>query len=135
MTKVSRDRIIQEIDIDDAKIRRLTGEGTKLFRFPEGAYNDMSVQVASQTGHYLVQWDVDSIDWREEGAEIEYSRVIKNTKPGSILLFHNNAKYTPENLPKIIEKLQREGYQFIKTGDLIYKDNYKIDYSGKQISN
>ncbi len=135
MTKISRERIIQEIDISDAKIRQLTGEGTKLFRFPEGSYNDMSVQTASETGHYCIQWDVDSIDWREEGADIEYSRIIKNTKPGSILLFHNNAKYTPGNLPRIIQKLQGEGYKFEKIGDLIYKDNYKIDYSGKQVSN
>lgn len=135
MTKVSKERIIQEIDINDAKIRQLTGEGTKLFRFPEGSFNDTSVQIASGTGHYCIQWDVDSIDWREEGEDLEYNRVIKKTKPGSILLFHNNAKYTPNNLPKIIEKFQKEGYKFVKVGDLIYKDNYKIDYSGKQVSN
>lgn len=135
MTKVSRDRIIQEIDINDAKIRKLTGEGTKLFRFPEGSYNDISVRSAKETGHYCVQWNVDSIDWKEEGAEIEYNRIVKNTKPGSILLFHNNARYTPENLPKVIEKFQREGYQFVKVGDLIYKDNYRLDYSGKQFPN
>ncbi len=135
MTKISKERIIQEIDINDAKIRQLTGEGTKLFRFPEGAYNDSAVQIASGTGHYCIQWDVDSIDWKEEGADIEYNRIIKNTKPGSILLFHNTAKYTPGNLPKIIENLQRNGYKFMKIGDLIYKTDYKIDYSGKQISN
>lgn len=135
MTKVSKERIIQEIDINDAKIRQLTGEGTKLFRFPEGSYNDAAVKVASETGHYCIQWDVDSIDWKEEGADIEYNRIIKNTKPGSILLFHNNAKYTPENLPKIIENLQRNEYKFVKIGDLIYRNDYKIDYSGKQIPN
>lgn len=135
MTKLTREKIIQDIDINDAKIRQITGEGTKLFRCPEGSYNDLVVQTVKETGHYCIQWDVDSIDWKEQGADLEYNRVIKNTKPGSILLFHNNAKYTPENLPRIIEKLQSEGYQFVKTGDLIYKDNYRIDHSGKQISN
>ena len=76
---------------------------------------------------------MDSIDWKEEGAEIEYSRIIKNTKPGSILLFHNNAKYTPENLPRIIENLKAQGYEFVKTSELIYKDNYYINHLGKQI--
>ncbi|MCT8977315.1 polysaccharide deacetylase family sporulation protein PdaB [Clostridium sp. CX1] len=135
MTKLSRENIIKDMHINDAKIRNLTGEGTKLFRCPEGAYNDLVVKTVEEAGYYCIQWDVDSIDWKEQGADIEYNRVIKNTKPGSILLFHNNAKYTPENLPRIIEKFQSEGYQFVKTGDLIYKDNYKVDYAGKQISN
>lgn len=135
MTKISREKIIQDIDIADAKIRQVTGEGTKLFRCPEGSYNDTVVETVKQTGHYCVQWDVDSIDWKEQGADLEYNRVIKNTKPGSILLFHNNAKYTPDNLPRIIEKLQSDGYKFVKVGELIYKDNYHIDHSGKQMPN
>lgn len=135
MTKLSREKIIQDIDIADAKIRKVTGEGTKLFRCPEGSYNDNVIKTVKETGYYCVQWDVDSIDWREQGADLEYNRIMKNTKPGSILLFHNNAKYTPDNLPKIIEKLQSQGYKFVKVGDLIYKDSYHIDYSGKQILN
>jgi polysaccharide deacetylase family sporulation protein PdaB len=135
MTKLSKEKIIQDIDIDDAKIRKITGEGTKLFRCPEGSYNDNVIQTVKEMGYYCIQWDVDSIDWREEGAALEYNRVIKNAKPGSILLFHNNAKYTPDNLSGIIEMLQGKGYKFVKIGDLIYKDNYHIDYSGKQILN
>lgn len=135
MTKLSKEKIIEDIDICDAKVRNLTGEGTKLFRVPEGSYNDLVVKTVEETGHYCIQWDVDSIDWKEQGAAIEYNRVISKTKPGSIILFHNNAKYTPKNLPKIIEKLQSEGYKFVKVGDLIYKNNYHIDYNGKQILN
>ncbi|MGK0467928.1 MAG: peptidoglycan/xylan/chitin deacetylase (PgdA/CDA1 family), partial [Clostridium sp.] len=80
-----------------------------------------------------IQWDVDSIDWKEQGAEIEYKRIVEKTKPGSILLFHNNAKYTPENLPKILDYLKAEGFEFVRISDLIYKDNYYIDVAGKQI--
>ena len=69
----------------------------------------------------------------EKGSDIEYKKVIENTEPGSILLFHSSAKYTPENLPKIIETLENKGYKFVTVGDLIYKDNYKIDQSGKQV--
>ncbi|NMM63177.1 polysaccharide deacetylase family sporulation protein PdaB [Clostridium sp. P21] len=135
MTKISRDKIIQDIDINDSKIRSLTGEGTKLFRCPEGSYNNLVIQTVKDTNHYCIQWDVDSIDWREEGANLEYDRVVKKVKNGSIILFHNNAKYTPDNLPRVIEKLKKDGYEFVKVGDLIYKENYHIDYDGKQISN
>lgn len=135
MTRISRDKIIEDIDINDSKIRKLTGEGTKLFRCPEGSYNNLVIQTVKATNHYCIQWDVDSIDWKEEGANLEYERVVKKVKNGSIILFHNNAKYTPDNLPRVIEKLQKEGYEFVKVGDLIYKDNYHIDYDGKQMVN
>lgn len=133
MNKISKEKLIEEIMTCDSKILSITGTSTKLFRCPEGTYNDLVINTVEATGHYAVQWDVDSIDWKENGANIEYNRVINKTKPGSILLFHNNAKYTTKTLPQIIEKLQNEGYSFVKVSDLIYKENYYLDASGKQI--
>lgn len=134
MTKISEEKIVEDININEAKIRNITTSGTKLFRCPEGAYNDKVINTVEKSGYYCIQWDVDSIDWKEQGADIEYNRVIKNIKPGSIMLFHNTAKYTPENLPKIIKKLREEGYKFVKVGELIYKENYRLDNEGRQIS-
>jgi peptidoglycan-N-acetylglucosamine deacetylase len=133
MTKITRDRIIKEVEITDAKIRELTGESSNIFRCPSGTYNDNVIETLKDINHYCIQWDVDSIDWKEEGADLEYNRVINKTKPGSIILFHNNAKYTPENLPKIIEKLKSQGYSFLKISELIYTKDYYIDHTGKQI--
>lgn len=133
MTKSSKEKIINDICIADAKIMKITGEKPKLFRFPDGAYNDASITAVESTNHTCVQWDVDSIDWKAEGADIEYRRIVDKTKPGSILLFHNDGKYTPENLPKIIEKLEADGYKFVKISELIYKENYYLDHEGKQI--
>ena len=133
MTKISKEQIIKDITIVDAKIMAITGQGTTLFRCPSGEYNDLVVETVEATNHYCVQWNVDSIDWKEQGAEIEYNRIVKNTKPGSILLFHNNAKYTPENLPKILDFLRAQDYKIVKVSDLIYKKNYYVDYTGRQI--
>ena len=69
-----------------------------------------------------------------EGEEI-YNRVVQKTTNGSIILFHNAAKHTPEALPMIIEKLQKDGFEFKKISDVIYKKNYYIDNTGKQIKN
>jgi len=135
MTQISKSKIIEEIAMTDAKIRGITGVGTNLFRCPSGTYNNLVVETVEATKHYCIQWDVDSIDWKANGAAIEYNRVIKNVKPGSIILFHNDGKYTPENLPKIIEKLKNEGYTIVKVSELIYKENYHIDPAGKQIPN
>ncbi len=135
MTTISKEAMISEIAITEAKIMSITGQGTTLFRCPSGEYNNLVIEAVKATNHYCIQWDVDSIDWKEQGAELEYNRIIKNTKPGSILLFHNEAKYTPQNLPKILEYLKSEGYEFVKVSELIYKNNYYIDGFGKQFKN
>lgn len=132
MLHISSEKIVQEIAIVDAKLIKLIETDTKLFRFPSGAYNSNSVAAAEKTNHYCIQWDVDSIDWKEQGADIEYNRVIKKVNPGSIILFHNGAKYTPETLERVIKELKSKGYEFVKVSDLIYKDNYYIDNTGKQ---
>ena len=133
MTKISKEKMIKEIAITDAKIMAITGQATTLFRCPSGEYNNAVIETVEATNHYCIQWDADSIDWKEQGAEIEYNRIIKKTKPGSILLFHNDAKYTPENLDKIIKKFKDQGYEFVKVSDLIYKNNYYINEAGKQM--
>ncbi|WP_426349508.1 polysaccharide deacetylase family protein [Alloiococcus sp. CFN-8] len=132
MTKVSRDKIIKEIEMTDAVIRKYLGIETNLFRFPSGAYNDLSMKVIEEVGKYSIQWDSDSVDWKEQGAEIEYLRIMNKVKPGSIMLFHNDARYTPGNLIRIIDDLNNKGYQFVIISQLIYKENYYIDNDGRQ---
>ncbi len=130
---ISSEQIVKEINETDDKLMEVVGEKTKLFRFPSGSYNNRTVEAVENTGHKCIQWDVDSIDWMEKGAGVEYDRVMKKVKPGSIVLFHNAAKYTPENLPKILSELKKQGYEFVTLSELIYENDYYIDYSGKQI--
>jgi polysaccharide deacetylase family sporulation protein PdaB len=132
-TKLTKEEIIKDVESADAKIMGVTGIKTTLFRFPEGTYDDRTVKIVESTNHTCIQWDVDSIDWRNDGQDVEYNRVMKKARNGSIILFHNSGKYTPETLDLIITKLKSEGYVFVKVSDLIYKDNYIIDGNGIQI--
>ena len=75
----------------------------------------------------------DSLDWKEIGVQDIIDRVLGKVQPGSIVLFHNAAKYTPQALPSVIEGLIREGYSFVPISQLIYRDNYTLDHAGKQI--
>lgn len=51
------------------------------------------------------------------------------------MLFHNGVKNTPDALEIILKKLSDEGYKAVKASDMIYKDNYTIDHTGRQIKN
>lgn len=130
--RINKEKMIKEIKDTEDTIYKAIGLKTKLFRFPSGSYNENGVKVAESLGYITIQWDVDSVDWKSLGLEREYNRVMKNVKPGSIVLFHNDGKYTPQNLERLIPELKAQGYTFVPIGQLIYKDNYYIDNEGVQ---
>ena len=132
-SKISHERMADEIKKTEDIVYAATGSKIKLFRFPSGDYNEDALEYVRSLGYECIQWDVDSIDYKQSGAEVEYNRVMKNIKEGSIVLFHNNAKYTPQNLNKIITELTKEGYEFVTISELIYDDNYYVDEKGEQI--
>ena len=77
-------------------------------------------------------WDGDSLDWKNLEASEITKRVTSKVQPGSIVLFHNAAKNTPEALPSIIEYLLQEGYTFVPISEIILKGEYTIDHTGRQ---
>lgn len=133
MTQLSVEKMKEEISKCDEKIKAITGVKPFLFRPPYGDYNDKVVKTCREMGYYTIQWDVDSLDWKELGPESIIERVTKRIKPGSIVLFHNAAKDTPAALPVILERLQKEGYNIVPISQLIYKENFYVDHTGKQI--
>ncbi len=132
MTGLSEEQIIEELNQTGMKIKKITGKQPTLFRPPFGDYNNQVIQTAKKIGYYSIQWDVDSLDWKELGVQPVVDRVTRNVKKGSIVLFHNNAKYVSEYLPLVIERLQKEGYKIVPISELIIKDNYYIEHTGMQ---
>ncbi len=133
ISQLSEEKIKEEITRCADKIEAVTGKRSDLFRGPYGEYNDAVIRAAESLGHKTIQWDVDSLDWKELGVDDMVNRVTKRVKPGSIVLFHNGVKNTPDALDKILEALTKEGYRFVPVGELIYKENYSIDHQGKQL--
>lgn len=119
------------------KVKDLLGIDMNLYRPPFGEYNDTVLNAAEACGYYPIQWDVDSLDWKEYGVQDEIDRVLnhKNLGNGSIILFHNDAKYTPDALDSIIKGLKEKGYEIVPVSELIYKDNYYMNHEGRQIYN
>ena len=104
-----------------------------LFRAPSGDYNNNVINTVEQAGMEYIQWSVDSLDWRGLNCEQMLERIIPKTKSGDILLFHNDKAHTAESLDRILTELEKKGFSFLKVSDLIYKDNYTIDHTGRQI--
>ncbi len=133
MATLSKEKILAEIGTCNDKIEAVTGIRPNLFRAPFGSYNNTLIQATDSLNMHTIQWDVDSRDWKSEyTTEMIINGVLDNVKPGSIVLFHNAAAYTPEALPVILEQLSSLGFKFVLVNDLIYKENYEIDHRGMQ---
>lgn len=132
LTQCSADTVISELNACNDKIEAITGVRPTLIRPPYGDYNDTVVNTVRSIGMEPIQWDVDSLDWKELSAPEITRRVLDGAQPGSIILFHNAALHTPEALPDIIDSLMREGYTFVTVNDLILTGDYTIDHTGRQ---
>ena len=132
MSKLSEEEIRQELTSSSQAIEEVTGKKTQLFRPPYGDYDDLLIDTAKSMGLYSIQWDVDSLDWKDLSANDIAMRVINRVQNGSIILCHNNGLHTAEALPVILDTLKNKGYEFVPVGELIYKENYTIDANGRQ---
>lgn len=131
MSKLSEADIRDELTTSKTAIEHLTGEQVLLFRPPYGDYNNLLIDTCNKMGLYPIQWDVDSLDWKNLSATEIAMRVINGVKNGSIILCHNNGLHTAEALPLIFSTLKNRGYEFVPISELIYKENYTIDGTGK----
>lgn len=132
MSKLSEAEIRSELQTSSQAIQRATGKKPTLFRPPYGDYDNDLIRVCLEEGLYPIQWDVDSLDWKNLSASEIALRIINGVKPGSIILCHNNGLHTAEALPMIFSTLKNRGFSFVPIGELIYKENYVIDHNGRQ---
>ncbi len=131
-SKLSAEEIVRNVTACNEKIAKVTGVTPTLFRPPYGEYDDNVISTINGMGMYAIQWDVDSLDWKDLTADQIKERVLKRVGPGSIVLFHNAAKNTPAALPGVIEGLLADGYKIIPVSEIILQGEYKIDHTGRQ---
>ena len=115
MSKLSKETIVKELTSSREAIEKITNKKVNVFRPPYGDYNNLLIETCEELKLYPIQWDVDSLDWKNLSALEIKNRVLSRVKNGSIVLFHNNGLHTSEALRDIIISLQqtRENIIFI----------------------
>lgn len=136
MSQISDSEKRQELMKVHERVKELTGYEMFLFRPPYGDYDNAVIRVAEECGYYPIQWDVDSLDWKNYGVDSIIQTVCnhKHLGNGSIILCHNGAKYTAEALDTLITNLLDAGYEFVPLSDLIIRENYHMNTEGRQIA-
>ena len=134
MSQLSNEEQKNEIMSVHEKVKELTGYEMFLFRPPYGDYDNSVILNAKECGYFPIQWDVDSLDWKNYGVDSIIDTVCnhKHLGNGSIILCHNGAKYTADALKTLITNLKEKGYEFVPLSQLIYRENYTMDAEGRQ---
>lgn len=129
LDKESANKVKEEILSAHQSIKEVTGVSPKLIRTPNGAWNEMVLEVADQVGYKVVQWSADSLDWKKPGIETIVKRVLDKVEPGAIILMHasDTCTQTPEALPKVIEGLKSMGYELVTVSQLLEKGPGVVD--------
>ena len=130
----SMEKILEDIEKCDNLLEEITGVRPTLFRAAYGEYNDNTVIACEKSGRYYIQWSVDSIDYGDATEDAIYERVVPKVGTGDIVLMHTGTKNTAKILPKIISELSKD-YELCTVSDMIYRENYVIDATGKQKEN
>lgn len=119
--------IQKEISTAQTVLEELSGQKVRLIRAPNGAYDNKVISVAQQMGYKVIQWSVDSLDWKRPGPAAVINNVIngirpgQGAKPGAIILFHasDSAPDTIGALPTVIKTLKAKGYELVPVGKLL----------------
>jgi peptidoglycan/xylan/chitin deacetylase (PgdA/CDA1 family) len=106
-------------------IEGIVGFKPRLVRPPYGEILPKHLEWAKMTGYTVVNWDVDSSDWRQLSSDQVFRNVTRSVKPGSVVLLHagggegQNLSGTVKALPRIIDWLREHDYEPVTLTELL----------------
>ncbi|WP_149095078.1 polysaccharide deacetylase family protein [Paenibacillus terrae] len=129
--KASPERFRNQIKKTEHILEATVGFRPKLIRPPYGEITEPQIQWARRHGYMIVNWNVDSLDWKGLSKTQIHRNVIPATGPGSIILMHagggqsSNLKGTVQSLPGLIQALKAKGYKFVTVPRLLHTSERK----------
>ena len=133
VNNLTLEKNIEEIKKCNQLIESITGTKCTLYRGPYGEYNNTVIEAAKQENCSTIQWNLDTLDYKNLTAEEMWNRIEKISS-GDIVLMHNGTEHTADSLQSIIQKIKAKGLSIVKVSELIYQSNYYIDINGVQKS-
>ena len=89
---------------------------SKLFRPPYGRIKKSQAKEILKRGYRIIMWNVLSADFDKSiSKEKCLENVLKNTKKGGIIVFHDSLKASEKLqfvLPKVLEEFSKKGFSF-----------------------
>lgn len=112
----------RDIHATNRRIKGVTGFRPCVFRPPYGAVDKSVMRAAARNRLKVVNWDVDTDDWRQPGAASITRSILKEVRPGSIVLMHDAGgprAGTVHALADAIRGLRRRGFELVTVSELL----------------
>src|SRR5215467_207417 len=118
--KMSQESVRSQLQRTDDAIKNATGQRPTLLRPPYGSITDREKRwIHDEFGYDIILWDVDPLDWKRPGPAVVRSRILKETRPGSIVLSHDIHPGTIEAMPSTLDELEAKGFKFVTVSELL----------------
>ena len=131
MSKLNETQIAKELNTQADNVLAIAEVRPVLFRPPYGDYNNRVITTARAQGFVPIQWSVDSLDWKNRGAQEIINRATK-VKSGDIVLFHNDSQYILDALPAVLKYYAENGYSVVPISEILLTGETTIDIQGRQ---
>ena len=118
--------VYNEIKTAYDALEEATGTTTTTLRPPYGDWNLTCWLASYGTTSVIVSWTQDSEDWELDNVDDIVEHALDSVANGSIILMHDsggNRELTIQALPKIIERLQAQGYELVTVSELLASDD------------
>ena len=117
----SDDQFRQEIQRTEDSVFKAAGVRPNCFRPPYGRVNSRMLNILAAKEYTVVLWSLDSLDWKLGSAFQIASLVIRDAKPGDIVLMHDGGgprPHTIKALDTILKQLSAKGFTFVTLDEL-----------------
>jgi len=128
-----KEELTEEIKKAERVIKAVTGITTRYFRPPKAWLTDEEKKVIKEMGYTIVLWSLNSKDWVNFDDKYIIRYILRNIRPGDIILFHDSGGvFTSEGgsrhetvkvIPRLVEKLKERGYRFVTVSELFSQKN------------
>lgn len=118
--KMSDEAVRRELQRTDDAIFAAIGKHPTLLRPPYGSITARQKRwIHDDFGYRIIIWDVDPLDWKRPGPSIVTNRILKETRPGSIVLAHDIHASTIEAMAATFDQLDRKGFKSVTVSELL----------------
>ena len=116
ITKVSDEEAKKEILDTNKVITSITGKSVEYMRPPFGLWQrnlEMEIEVLP------VMWTIDPLDWTTENVDEIVNKVVTEAEENDIILLHDCYDSSVDAALRIIDILQKKGFEFVTVDELI----------------
>lgn len=118
--KMGDEAVRSQISRTQDAIAAAIGTRPTLLRPPYGSVTARQKHfIHHELGYEIILWDVDPLDWKQPGPGVVANRILKETRPGSIVLAHDIHAQTIEAMPQTLNELEAKGFKFVTVSELL----------------